>query len=171
MSYISKIQDTIRQVLNCCGKDLFTEENEPCSTVMEHSSIAQTHATPFDIQTNPVYCAKKLFLSKTGSGMPLLPTEISKETLRAQTSKFVMRFVSHYDQDERETDGAVHWNSINPKLLRAFQKARGRTFSDWLRHISEGSNKTRFQHCMNFRNFLMYISGHSRTHWWESDRA
>ena len=62
-----------------------------------------------------------------------------------------MRFVRHYDQDERETDGAAHWNSVGPKLRKAFQKFGGRKFSDtvWLQHICEGSNKMRFQYCMN----------------------
>ena len=48
-----------------------------------------------------------------------------------------MRLVRHYDQDERETDGAVHWNSVVPKLQKAFQKSRGRKFADtdWPQHI------------------------------------
>ena len=32
-----------------------------------------------------------------------------------------MRLVRHDDQDEREIDGAVRWNTIRPKLLRAFR--------------------------------------------------
>ena len=37
-----------------------------------------------------------------------------------------MSLVRHYDQNERETDGAVHWNSMVPKLRKAFQKFGGR---------------------------------------------
>ena len=33
-------------------------------------------------------------------------------TLQAKISKLVMRLARHFHQDERETDGAVHWNSM-----------------------------------------------------------
>ena len=81
------------------------------------------------------------------------------DSLAAEISKLVMRLVRRNDQDERETDGAVHWNSTGPKLRRAFQKTRGPKFSDtdWLQQISEGSNKTKFQYCMNSRNFLLHV--------------
>ena len=48
-----------------------------------------------------------------------------------------MRLVRHDDPDERETDGAVHWNSMVPKLWKAFKKSGGRKFADtdWLQHI------------------------------------
>ena len=69
--------------------------------------------------------------------MTFLLTNISEEILEAEVSKLVMRVVCRYDQDERETDGAVHWNSMGPKLRKAFQKAGGRKFSgsDWLQYI------------------------------------
>ena len=112
------------------------KENEPCSIEMEQSSIEETHATQFEIQTRkwddiPGY---KFF---------------NGDSLQAEISKLVM--VRHYDQDERETDGAVHWNSMVPKLRKPFQKSGGRKFSDtdWLQHIYEGSNTMRFQYCMN----------------------
>ena len=70
-----------------------------------------------------------------------------------------MRLVRHYDQDEREIDGAVHLDSVGPKLRKALQKSGDRKFSDtdWLEHIYEGSNKMRFQYCMNSKNVLLYI--------------
>ena len=87
-------------------------------------------------------------------------------TFEAEVSLLVMRLVRHYDQDDRETDGAVHWNSMGPKLRKAFQKARGQTFSDsdWVQYIFEGRNKTRFQYCKNSRNVLLYIRAIKRTH-------
>ena len=39
------------------------------------------------------------------------------KSLSTAISKLVMRCVRHYDQEERETDGAVHWDTIKPKLL------------------------------------------------------
>ena len=66
-------------------------------------------------------------------------------------SKLVMKLVRHYDQGEREADGAVHWKSMGLKLRHAFHREGGHTFSDsdWLQHICKGSNKTRFQYCKN----------------------
>ena len=59
----------------------------------------------------------------------------------------------------RDADGAVHWITIGPKLTRAFGDRGTRYFSerDWLQHIYEGSNKTRFEYCENSKNSLMYI--------------
>ena len=101
---------------------------------------------------------KKLFLLDKGSGMTFLPAHLSKETLfQLKSQNWSLRLVRH--QDERETDGAVHRNSMGPKLRNAFQKSGGRKFSDtdWLQHIYQGSNKMRFQYCMNSPNSLLYI--------------
>ena len=67
---------------------------------------------------------------------------------------------------ERETDGAVHWNSMGPTLRQAFQKAGGQTLSvsDWLQYIYKGCNKTWFQYCKNSGHILLYtraIPGHT----------
>ena len=58
-----------------------------------------------------------------------------------------------------EENGAVHWNSMVPKLRKAFQKAGGQQFSDsdWLQCIYEGCNKTRFKYCKNSKHVLLYI--------------
>ena len=34
----------------------------------------------------------------------------------------------HFDQDERQTDGSRHWDSIKPVLLRAFAQEGARDF-------------------------------------------
>ena len=85
------------------------------------------------------------------SGVTFLPrnTPEAPTPREAEVSKLVMRMERHYDQDERETDGVVHWKSMGPKLRKAFKKVRGRKLSDldWLRYFFEGSNKTRYQYC------------------------
>ena len=55
------------------------------------------------------------------------------------------RMVRHYDQDERQPDAALHWDTIRQVLLKAFAKHGARDFSEkhWLRR----SNKTRFEYC------------------------
>ena len=81
-------------------------------------------------------------------------------TFEAEASKLVMRLARRHDQDERETaDGAVHWNSMGPKLRKASEKAGGHKLSDpdWLQKIYKGSNKTRFRYCKNSRDVLVYI--------------
>ena len=88
------------------------KERELCSTEMERTGVEETHATQLKCTIQ-----KKLILSNKGSGMTFLPVSFSKETSQAEISKLVTRLVRHYDQDERETDGAVHWNSMGPKLL------------------------------------------------------
>ena len=55
-----------------------------------------------------------------------------------------MRLVRRYDLDERETDGAVHWNSMNPTLRKHFRRL-------------EGNNSRTLIGCMNSRNVLLYI--------------
>ena len=89
-------------------------------------------------------------------------------SLSTAISKLVTRLVRHYDQEERQTDAAVHWDTIRPKLLRAFADRGARFVSekDWLRHIHERSNKTRFEFCEDSPKFLDLFSSNSRTHWW-----
>ena len=95
------------------------------------------------------------------ASIPVSP-EFKGTTISAKISKFVMRLVRHYDQDERDSDGAVHWNSIVPKLLAAFgnRGARKCSDTDWLHNIYKGSSKTRFEYC------FIVSSCNSRTHWW-----
>ena len=87
-------------------------------------------------------------------------------TLSTEISKWVMRLIGHFDQD---ADGAVHWNSIHPKLSRAFRDrgARNSSDKDWLQNIYEGSSKTRFEYCTDSKNSLLYlraIQGHTGGH-------
>ena len=74
MSYISEIQDTIPRVLNYFWKDLLVTE-------MEQSRIEETHATQFEIPTEPVFYSKEVILIGQGSGMTSLPAILSKKTL------------------------------------------------------------------------------------------
>ena len=97
MSYISEIQDTIPRVLNFFWKDRLKKKVNLFSTELEQSRIEETHATQLEIQTNPVYLFKRSYSYKFFKG----------NTLSAEISKLVMRLVRRYDQDERETDGAV----------------------------------------------------------------
>ena len=76
-----------------------------------------------------------------------------KDFKSSYISKMVTKMVRHHDQDERDHDGAVHWNTMYPVLLRKFGDQIGRrcTDKDWIGHIHFGSNKTRFEYCLNSR--------------------
>ena len=83
-----------------------------------------------------------------------------------QVSKMITRMVRHYDQDERQLDAAVHWDTIRPVLLKAFAKHGARGFSEkhWLRLVHEGSSKKRIKYCEDSQNSLAYVravQGHS----------
>ena len=107
------------------------KESEPCSTEMEQSRIEDTHATQFEIPRNPVYYSKEVILVEGKKWTDIPAYKSSKgDSLQTEISKLVMRLVLHCDPDERETDGAVHWNAMSPRLWKAFQKSRGRIFSD-----------------------------------------
>ena len=57
------------------------KESEPCSTEIEQSSIEETYAKQFEIQTNSIYYSKEFILIEERSGMTFVSTNISKETL------------------------------------------------------------------------------------------
>ena len=125
----------------------FCKHRRPIATQIEKSvdSIGETHANQVVERTKSVDNEESIHIDD-GKWK-----NFNRNTLSAEISKFVVRLVRHYDQHERETDGAVHWNSKRSKLRDAFQTSGGPRFSDkdWLRHIQEGSSKTRFQYCEN----------------------
>ena len=137
------------------------KESEPCSTEIEHSSIEETLAKQFEIPTNTVFnSSEELIPIETREWNDILACKHFKgKTFEAEVSTLVMRLVRRHDQDERETEGAVHLSSMCPKLWEPLRKAGRQKFSDsdWLRYMYEGSNKTVFQHCKNSNNSLLYI--------------
>ena len=44
-------------------------------------------------------------------------------------SKMITKMVRDCDQDERQKDGSMHWDTIGPALLRAFAQQGARDFS------------------------------------------
>ena len=106
------------------------------------------------------------FLRPRGSGKLFLPILRMEDLLSIAVSKMVTRMVRHYDQDERQSDEALHWDTIRPVLLKPFARHGARDFSEkhWLRLVHEGSSKTRFEYCEDSNNSLAYfqaIQGHS----------
>ena len=96
------------------------------------SSMKENHAKKLQIQTEPVYNFSEKVIPIEESKWNDIPAcqQFRGNTFEAEFSKLVMRLVRRYDQHERETDGAVYWKSMSPKLRKASQKAGGRKFSD-----------------------------------------
>ena len=69
-------------------------------------------------------------------------------------SKMVTNLVRHRDLTDRETDGAVHWKSMFPKLRRAFPNDGAQTLSD-----------------SRWMDVLLYLRAHSRAHTGGVDHA
>ena len=81
------------------------------------------------------------------------------DSLSSNISKMVMRMVRHHDQDERERDGAVRWDTFYPPQWKEFEGKIGRrcTHEEWIDEIHESSNKTRFEYCLNSRKEFLFI--------------
>ena len=45
-------------------------------------------------------------------------------------AKMVTMMLRHFDQEERQTDGSRHWNSMEPVLMRACAHEGAQNFSD-----------------------------------------
>ena len=63
--------------------------------------------------------------------------------LAVSISKTVTTMLRHFDQDERESDGSRHWESIKSVLVRKFAHEVARDFSDttWLQKTFEARTK------------------------------
>ena len=164
------------------GAELLSEhenakESEPClakskTSIQETGAASDSVSRKLDADTvsvspSPVYFTKRTVpaMERKWETIPACPSYKGGSRSTA-TSKQVTGLVRHYDQEERQSDAAVHWDTIRPKLLRAFADRGARDFSekDWLRHIIEGSSKTRFEYCEDSKNSLTCvrtIQGHS----------
>ena len=80
-------------------------------------------------------------------------------SVETRISKCVTNIVRHHDQDEREADGAMHWNVILPVLKGRFQNQLVKEFTDedWLHCLYLGSFKTRFEICKDENGELRFF--------------
>ena len=88
-------------------------------------------------------------------------------TFESAVSKLVMKLVRHYDQEEREADGDVHWKSMAPKLRHAFQREGGHTLFRLASSSAYLQKEQQDQVPMLqkiLRRSVLY-SRYSRTHW------
>ena len=88
---------------------------------------------------------------------------INKGSLSFGVSKTMTRIIRHRGLHQ-ETDGAMDWGILLPMLCRDYGNALRWTNHEWLDHLRKGSDKNRFQYCLNSDGFIHYmraIQGHS----------
>ena len=61
------------------------KESGLCSTELEQSRIEETHATQFEIPTNPVYCSKEVILAEEEKWNDIL--DFKGDSLQAEILK------------------------------------------------------------------------------------
>ena len=73
-------------------------------------------------------------------------------------SKTACRILRHKDQ-VREADGAVAWEKLCLEYSRAESTVdiSDWTRDEWIEHLARGSNKQRFQHCLDSTGNLLYL--------------
>ena len=157
------------------------EESEPClaksktsiqetgaAHVTSQTSIQETGADTLSVFASQASLLTQRTIPTTEMKWKVISTNSSYGgALPTAVSKMVTRMVRRYDQDERQSDAALHLDTIRPLLLKAFAKHGARDFSEkhWLRLVHQGSRKTRFENCEDSNNSLAYfraIQGHSR---------
>ena len=87
-------------------------------------------------------------------------------TSESQISKVVSKLVRHENGRDRETDGAIHWKFIFPKLIITFRRDGSHELTDraWINYIWKGSSKTQRPALSEFLQQLIVHPSHSRSH-------
>ena len=141
------IQMTLPTVMNLASR---TSDGRPHAII---SSTGETRASQPETQSDLMNDHSEDFVPiDRGSGMIFLLMVMSKGRLwSGKSRKRSQIWYAILTLPNEKTDGAVHWNSMCPKVRRALQSEGAQTSSDscWLDYIYKGSNKNRFQHCKN----------------------
>ena len=135
--------------------------------VTSQTGIKETYADTLSVSPcQASFCIQRT-IPTTERKWKVIPANSSYgRALPTAVSIMVTRLVRHYDQDERQPDAALHWDTLRPVLLKVFAKHGARDFSEkhWLQLIHQGSSKTRFEYCEDSKISLAYlraIQGHS----------
>ena len=132
--------------------------------ICDPSSSSKLEKNPVTLKKNPMLFSKTL----TVIGRPFQKIRIMMDclSLSAQISTLASKMVRHFDQDEREADGAAHWDALKSVWTRGFSRDGAEKFADsqWWNSFQKGTNKVRFEYCETSQNELVYvraIQGHS----------
>ena len=116
---------------------------------MNSSSSSRLETDPVKHTERPVCFTIRTILSQKRN-WKITPnyTGYSERSLSSSISKMVLKLIRYFDQDERQTDGVVHWVTIKPVLEKGFRNHDAENFleTQWIEHIHKGSNKVRFEY-------------------------
>ena len=130
------------------------------------SSGGSSNPTSIHLEAKSIYVKREI--PKEGSIWTIIlgcPT-CKRDPIETRISKCITNMVRHHDQDERETDGARHWDGVPSFLKGKFRTQLEKEFTDedWLHCFYLGSIKTRFEFFLNENGELRCvraIQGHS----------
>ena len=132
----------------------------------ESSSGGSSNPTSIHLKTKSIFVKKEI--PKEDRIWTIIPgcPKCKRDSLEIRISKCVTEMVRHHDQDERETDGARHWDGVLSVLKGKFRNQMEKEFTDedWLHCLYLRSIKTRFEICEDENGEIRYIraiQGHS----------
>ena len=83
---------------------------------------------------------------------------VSRRSLSWRVLKIIAKMLRHQGSG-REDDVAIDWNTLLPLLCRDYEyENAGRwTNKEWLDLLKQGSDKKRFQHCLNSDGLILFM--------------
>ena len=153
-----------RRQLEWCVSRIFLEGSHDSNNVKTHfepSTLASTiwvasasSKSSGGGSSNPVSKAKSISekeIPQKDRIWTITPgsPKCKRDSLETRISKCITNMVRHHDQDERETDGARHWDGVLSVLKGKFRNQLDKEFmdEDWLHCLYLGMIKTRFAIC------------------------
>ena len=129
------------------------------------SGIGKPIATKQKGQSSPQsYLVSELFVPIDQRKWTDIPA-VDDVILSWRVSKIMTKMLRHHGLHQKD-DGAIDWNSLLPMSCRVFENENARRWSttEWLDLLHQGSDKKRFQYCLNSHGLIIYmraIQGHS----------
>ena len=120
------------------------KETESSAAEMNQSRIEESHSLRELVPANPVCFVKETVPMGQRKWIDTPAGKWHQEdALSTEISKLVMRMGRHSDQDEREVEDAVHWDSMRRRLRNTFLIYRSSEFSDldWVTMLHEFQRK------------------------------
>ena len=112
-------------------------------------SGGSSNPTSLHLKEKSIYVKKEI--PKEDSIWTAVPgcQKCKRDSFETRISKSVTKIVRHHDQDEREADGAMHWDVKLPVLKGRFTNQLEKKFTDedWFHCLYLGSIKTKFETC------------------------
>ena len=109
----------------------------PASSKSSSDGSGSSNPTSLHPETKFIYIKKEI--PKEDRIWTFIPgcQKCKRDSFETRTSKCVTNVVRHHDQNERETDGAMHWDVILPVLKGRFRSKLEKDFTDedWLHYL------------------------------------